>query len=127
MSKIKPTAAELEILTYLWKHGPSSVREVHSQLSQMRDVYYTTTLKTMQVMFTKKLVLRDTSERAHIYSPSVKKSDIERSLIDGLRTSMFSGSPASLVMSALGHDRPTPEELEEIRALLDKMEDHDDV
>jgi len=123
MSKIKPTAAELEILTFLWENGASSVRDVHSQLSEMRDVFYTTTLKTMQVMFNKGLVLRDTSERAHIYTPAVKKSDIERSLLDGLRTTMFRGSTASLIISALGHDRPTHHELEEIKALIDKMEE----
>ena len=123
MSKIKPTSADLEILTYLWDNGPSSVRDVHSQLSETRDVFYTTTLKTMQVMLNKGLLLRDTSERAHIYSPTVKKTDIEGSLLDGLRTSMFRGSTASLIISALGHDRPTHKELEEIKALIDKIED----
>jgi len=123
MSKIKPTIAELEILTHLWENGPSSVRDVHSQLSELRDVFYTTTLKTMQVMLNKGLLQRDTSERAHIYSPTVEKTNIERSLLDGLRTSMFRGSTASLIISALGHDRPTPKELEAIRALIDKMDD----
>ena len=127
MSKIKPTSAELEILTYLWENGPSSVRDVHSQLSEMRDVFYTTTLKTMQVMLNKGLLLRDTSERAHIYSPTVEKTDIERSLLDGLRTTMFRGSTASLIISALGHDRPTHKELEEIKALIDKIEDDGNV
>ena len=64
MAKIKPTTAELDILTVLWDRGPSSVRDVHNQLSENRDVFYTTTLKTMQVMITKKLLNRDTSERA---------------------------------------------------------------
>lgn len=123
MSKTKPTIAELEILTYLWENGPSSVRDVHRQLSEMRDVFYTTTLKTMQVMLTKGILHRDTSERAHIYNPAVEKRDIEGNLLDGLRKSMFRGSTASLVISALGHDRPTHQELEEIKALIDKMED----
>jgi len=123
MAKIKPTIAELEILTHLWENGPSSVRDVHSQLSESRDVFYTTTLKTMQVMLNKGLLHRDTSERAHIYSPTVEKSDIERSLLDGLRASIFRGSTAKLIISALGHDRPSHEELEEIKALIHKMED----
>ena len=127
MSKIKPTTAELEILTHLWENGPSSVRAVHSQLSEIRDVFYTTTLKTMQVMLNKGLLFRDTSERAHIYSPTVAKSDIERSLLDGLRSTMFSGSTANLIISALGHDRPTHKELEEIKALIDKIEDDDSI
>ncbi len=110
----------------LWENGPSSVRDVHSQLSETRDVFYTTTLKTMQVMLTKGLLNRDTTERAHIYAPTVAKSDVERSLLNGLRTSMFRGSTASLVISALGHDRPTHQELEEIKALIYKIEGNGD-
>ena len=74
-------------------------------------------------MLNKGLLQRDTSERAHIYSPTVEKTNIERSLLDGLRTSMFRGSTASLVISALGHDRPSHKELDAIRALIDKMDD----
>jgi len=127
MAKNKPTGAELEILTFLWDSGPSSVRDVHSQLSEKRDVFYTTTLKTMQVMLNKGMLLRDTSERAHIYSPAIQKQDIEKSLLDGLRSSMFRGSTANLIISALGHDRPTHKEMEEIKALIDKIEDDGNV
>lgn len=123
MSKIKPTAAELDILTVLWEKGPSSVRDVHNQLSENRDVFYTTTLKTMQVMLTKKILDRDTSERAHIYSPAIAQSEVERTFLSSLRTSLFQGSTANLIISALGHDKPSHEELEQIRALIDNMDD----
>lgn len=125
MSKIKPTAAELEILNILWETGPSSVREVHRQLSEDRDVFYTTTLKTMQVMHNKELLDRDTSERAHVYFPKVDKADIEKSLLTGLTSSLFKGSTARLVISALGHDKPTADELAQIRSLIDKLDEDD--
>jgi len=125
MAKVKPTAAELEILTLLWDSGPSSVREVHRQLSRHRDVFYTTTLKTMQVMTDKGLLERDTSQRAHIYSPAVSRDGIEKNLIDTLRKSMFNGSTAGLIISALGHSKPTAEELREIRDMIDKMDKDD--
>ena len=125
MAKLKPTTAELEILSMLWENGPSSVRDVNRQLSQMREVFYTTTLKTMQVMHSKGLLKRDTSQRAHIYAPAIEKADVEKSLLDSLRNTMFYGSTAKLVISALGHDKPTPEELEQIRELINRM-DFDD-
>ena len=125
MAKIKPTASELEILTILWEAGPSSVREVHEQLSAKRDVFYTTTLKTMQVMTDKGLLDRDTSQRAHVYQPAIKRESVERNLIQGLSSSLFKGSTARLVISALGHEKPTAEELSEIRKLIDQMDDDD--
>ncbi|MDX1408146.1 MAG: BlaI/MecI/CopY family transcriptional regulator [Saprospiraceae bacterium] len=118
----KPTTAELEILKVLWESGPASVRDVHNQLSEGRDVYYTTTLKTMQVMVAKGLLERDTSQRAHIYAPTVSRRDIAGNLIDGLVDGLFKGSTARLVVSAIGRAKPTPEELAEIRALLDNLE-----
>lgn len=127
MSRVKPTSAELEILNVLWDKGPATVRDVHKQLSSNRDVYYTTTLKTMQVMHNKGLLTRDESARAHIYFPAIEKSHVEKSLIDGLRNTLFSGSTARLVISALGSVKPTPEELDEIKEIIDNLEkkDHD--
>ena len=127
MSKVKPTAAELEVLNILWDQGASSVRDVHGQLSELRDVFYTTTLKTMQVMHSKGLLNRDTSERAHIYSPEIHKTDVEKRMIDGLRDTMFYGSTGKLIISALGHSKPTSEELERIRELIAIMKYDDDV
>ena len=126
MSRKKPTSAELEILNVLWEGGPASVREVHKQLSKQREVFYTTTLKTMQVMHNKGLLSRDESSRAHIYFPAIEKSHVEKSLIDGLRNTLFSGSTARLVISALGSDKPTTEELEEIKHIIDQLEQDED-
>ncbi len=122
----KPTTAELDVLTALWENGPSSVRDVHRILSESRDILYTTTLKTMQVMFGKGLLTRDDSSRAHIYAAAVEQSDIEKKMLDGIADSLFSGSTARLVISALGHDKPTSEELDEIRKLIDQLEEDND-
>ncbi len=46
----KPTEAELAILSVLWEHGESTVRDVHAVLSTDKSTGYTTTLKLMQIM-----------------------------------------------------------------------------
>src|ERR1035438_6876936 len=51
-----PTAAELDILSVLWTLGTATVREVHDELGN--DNRYTTTLKTMQLMTEKRLLIR---------------------------------------------------------------------
>lgn len=123
MSRIKPTPSELEILKIIWEQGPSSVREVHNLLSKGKDVFYTTTLKTMQVMFAKDLLSRDTSTRSHVYASAVQQKEIEKSLIDSLVNSVFSGSTTQLIMSALGNNKVKPDELEQIKSLLENLED----
>ncbi len=120
----KPTEAELEILRILWKHGPSTVREVHENLCRDRAeaAGYTTALKLLQVMHAKGLVLRDDSQRAHVYRAVQSKERTQRRFLADLVQRVFDGSASQLVLHALGSQRATPEELEQIRAVLTRLE-----
>lgn len=118
----KPTESELEILKVLWSEGPSTVREVNSVLNLIREIGYTTTLKIMQIMTQKGTVSRDESTRTHVYSAAVKENQIKDAMVDRLMDSAFSGSASQLVMQALGRGKTSHEELEKIKALIEKME-----
>ena len=118
----KPTEAELEILSVLWQKGPSTVRVVHKELAKRKDVFYTTTLKTMQVMTDKGLLNRDTSRRSHIYTAALKKRQAAKSMIERLTNNVFAGSTTQLVLSVLGNAKPSKKELEEIKELIYKIE-----
>ena len=100
---IKPTESELEILQVLWEKDQASVREVHEELLQCKDVGYTTTLKLMQIMFEKGLVKRDDSFKTHIYQASVSKEKTQKHLVGKMINTLFGGSPTELVLQALGN------------------------
>ncbi len=118
----RPTDAELAILRVLWSRGPSTVRDVHQALSASQESGYTTVLKLLQIMTDKGLVVRDESQRAHIYAARLSEQRTQRQLLVDLMDRAFGGSSAQLVLHALS-DRPTSnEELRDIRALLDKIE-----
>ncbi|MCB0662721.1 MAG: BlaI/MecI/CopY family transcriptional regulator [Saprospiraceae bacterium] len=119
---IRPTDSELEILQVLWENGPQSVRFVNELLNEEREVGYTTTLKIMQIMFEKGLVDRDDSSRTHIYRAKVKEEEIQKDLLDKFVDTAFRGSAAQLVMSALGNGKASREELDEIKMLIEKLE-----
>ena len=118
----KPTDAELEILQILWNHGTLTVRDINTFLASKRDVGYTTTLKMLQIMHEKGLVVRDESARSHVYEAAVSESDTRGQLLDSFLESTFGGSSANLVMHALGRRQPSRNELEQIRKLLDGMD-----
>lgn len=122
MSIPKPTEAELEILQVIWENGPSTVRFVNDLLSQQKNVGYTTTLKIMQIMTDKGLLVRDTSVKTHIYKVAVSQQETQKQLIDKLTATAFGGSAMKLVMQALGNKPSTVEEINEIRAFLDQLE-----
>ena len=118
----RPTNAELAILRVLWDRGPSTVREVHGALSTTQDTGYTTVLKLLQIMTEKGLVVRDESQRAHVYASRLGEQRTQRQLLGDLVDRAFGGSPAKLVLQALSGRRATHQELREIRALLDQLE-----
>ncbi|HLT05969.1 MAG TPA: BlaI/MecI/CopY family transcriptional regulator [Cyclobacteriaceae bacterium] len=120
--KVKPTDSELEILKLLWKLKEASVREIHEKLSETKDTGYTTTLKLLQIMFAKGLVKRDEQSKSHIYKAAITEKDTQRSLLSGFLSTAFGGSAKNLVMQALGQDKPSKEEINEIRAFLDQLE-----
>jgi predicted transcriptional regulator len=119
---LKPTDAELAVLRVLWRSGPSTVRQVWEQLSRTRQTGYTTVLKIMQIMFDKGLVARDEAERSHVYQPRLSETQTQRQAVGHLLDNVFSGSAPKLVMQALATKKATPEELAEIRRLLDELE-----
>lgn len=118
----KPTDAELEILQVLWQTGPCSVRQVHDTLAGGRDVGYTTTLKLMQIMAEKGLVRRNTDTRSHIYEAAVAEQDIQQHLLRRFVDTAFRGSAMNLVMQALGQHNAGSDELDEIKALIQRIE-----
>ncbi len=118
----RPTDAELEILQVLWQHGPSTVRQVHDVINAVKNSGYTTVLKLMQIMTTKGLLERDESQRTHVYRPRVPAEKTQRQLVADLLERAFEGSARQLVMQALSSSKVTPQELAEIRALLDELE-----
>lgn len=118
----RPTDAELAILSVLWERGPSTVREVHDALSTSQATGYTTILKLMQIMTDKGLVVRDESQRAHVYEAKHSEQRTQRQLLSDLADRAFRGSPARLVMQALSGRKASADELNEIRELLDRLE-----
>ncbi|HSP13461.1 MAG TPA: BlaI/MecI/CopY family transcriptional regulator [Thermoanaerobaculia bacterium] len=118
----RPTDAELAILRVLWERGPSTVRDVHDALSGSQATGYTTVLKLMQIMTDKGLVIRDESQRAHVYQASQTEQKTQRQIVADVVRRAFGGSPAKLVMQALSGRKASAAELNEIRELLDRLE-----
>jgi len=118
----RPTDAELAILSVLWDRGPCTVREVHDDLSRSQETGYTTILKLLQIMTDKGLVVRDESQRAHVYRTRYSEQRTQRQLLGDLIDRAFGGSPAKLVLQALSETRATADELSAIRHLLDQIE-----
>lgn len=120
---VEPTKSELEILQVLWEIGPSTVRAVNDELQKQKEVNYATTLKFMQMMAEKGMLIRDESQMKHIYSVAEEEQKTKSHLLDKFVDSMYKGSASKLVLQLLGNKKNSQQELQEIKDILKKLEE----
>src|SRR5579863_9283177 len=115
-----PTAAEVDILAVLWRLGPATVRDVHDALG--KDCGYNTTLKQMQLMTEKGLLVRSERFHSHVYESGVPKDQMQERIVGDLLKRVFAGSTKELVMGALGAQSASSGELADIRQMIGEFE-----
>jgi BlaI family penicillinase repressor len=120
--KQNPTDAELDLLKVLWEHGPCTVGQVRALLKDNPPRGYTTILKLFQIMTEKELVKRDEKHRAHVYRAAVSNAQVHRRYLRRILAKVFDNSTGKLVAQALAAHPVSPEELAEIRLMLDDLE-----
>ncbi len=113
-----PTNRELAILGILWELGPSTVRRINEVMDRDGATGYTTTLKLMQIMVEKGLLLRDDSQFKHIYRPAISEERTQNQLVGDLLDRAFAGSAEKLVMRALSAKKVSAKELGKIRKMF---------
>jgi|SRR5579872_589367 predicted transcriptional regulator len=116
----RPTNSELEILTVLWSIGPATVREVYDVIQRRRTAQYSTTLKFMQIMADKGLLIRDDTQKAHIYEAAKTAEWTRRQLAGDLMERAFSGSAKALLVGALSARKASKAELAELVEFLEE-------
>jgi len=111
-----PTAGELDILAVIWRLGPATVRNVHDELAKGRT--YTTTMKQMQLMTDKGLLIRSERFGSHVYEPALPKAQTQKQIAGDLLQRAFEGSAKSLLLGALSSRAVSGTELTEIHEMI---------
>jgi BlaI family penicillinase repressor len=118
----QPTEVELQILRILWGQAPSTARQIHNQLAEVRDTNYSTTVKMLSVMLDKGLVRRDETVRPQVFRSAATQQRTQQRMLKDLIQKAYDGSAGSLVLQALASQKASPQELAEIRRLLNELE-----
>jgi len=119
----KPTAVEMNVLRLVWRLGPSTAKQVLEEaVKEQPETSYATILRVLQIMHTKGLLIRDESQRSHVYAPAHPQDALQSNLVSDLIQKVFAGSGKALVMEAL-RSHVSKQEREEIEALLNNKGD----
>lgn len=116
-----PTQRELDILHVLWQSGEATVRDVYLALRERLPIVQNTVQALLRTMEEKGLVRHRLEGRTFIYRPVRQRDDTTRQLAGQLLERAFDGAIDQLVRSVLEVRQPTPEELDELEALIARL------
>jgi predicted transcriptional regulator len=117
---------QLQVIRRVWQRGGATVAEVREDLLQTREIAYTTVLTTLQGLERRGMLTHETVGKAYRYLPVVSRSQYARRRVGKLIDDLFDGSPRKLLTHLLGEGRVKPDELAELRGMLDAAENSED-
>jgi len=120
--QLEPTDVELRILGVLWQCPDATARSIHNAVHAQQNKNYSTTVKMLSVMLGKGLVRRDDNVRPQTFAAAVTRRKTQKSLVSNLLEKAFDGSASTLAMQTLSSGKPTKEDLQKIRKLIEKLE-----
>jgi BlaI family transcriptional regulator, penicillinase repressor len=116
------TRCELELMNVLWQKGEATVQEVCSELD--RPLAYTTVMTTLSLLHGKKHVLKRVKRgRAHVYRPIVSRDEVSRAVLSDLRDVLFADQLPLLVLGLLEDGKFSHDDVQTLKAAIQKVED----
>ena len=119
-----PTHLELLILKVLWQESPLPVGEVQQKLADgraQRPLTYSTVITVLNVMVGKKYLQREKQGKAFLYSPLVTEERVGQGMLGDIVERVFDGSASSVMMNLLEKEDMDPDELKEIRKMINQI------
>lgn len=115
------TKCELELMEIIWRLGRVTVQDVADQLD--RPLAYTTVMSTINTLNKKGSIRRcGKTGRAFVYEAVVGRDEVERAMTADLTGSLYGGSAKALMMSLLGSQSMSHEEIAELKAAIQELE-----
>jgi len=116
-------AAELEVLTILWDHGPCTVRQVLEHLHEIgRRLAYTTVLTYLTRLEQKGVARSNKAGIAYVYRPTVTRNRIRRSRLKALLGQLYDGAAGPLVLQLIETQTFSKEEVQALQALIKQLD-----
>ncbi|WP_260734583.1 BlaI/MecI/CopY family transcriptional regulator [Tunturiibacter lichenicola] len=109
------TEAELRLMKLLWSRGESAVGELVAAMPDGEALAYNSVLTTIRILEQKGYVRHRQESRAFLYSACVAEQEASRSEVRHMMQRFFGNSRERLLLSLLGDDEVTPEELQRLK------------
>jgi predicted transcriptional regulator len=112
------TEAELRLMRVLWQRGESAVSDMVMAVADATPLAYTSVLTTIRVLEKKGYVVHRQEGRAFLYSPCIAQHEAGRSEVGHVLQRFFGNSRERLLLSLLGDEDITPDELRRLKRAI---------
>jgi BlaI family transcriptional regulator, penicillinase repressor len=116
------TEAELRIMNVLWAKGSGTVQQVLDSITEKPSLAYNSVLTTIRVLERKGYLEHLKDGRAHVYTPVIGQKEATKSEIRHLVSRFFQDSHELLLLNVLEDRGVEPEELAQLRQMLNRGE-----
>jgi predicted transcriptional regulator len=114
------TEAELRLMRILWRRGESAVTDLVAELAASEPLAYNSVLTTIRILEQKNYVTHRQEGRAFIYSAAIAEHEASRSEVRHMLNRFFGNSRERLLLSLLGDEELSPDELQRLRDAIAK-------
>ena len=111
---------QLLIMQVLWERGRATAREITDAINQSEPIAHSTVQTLLRGLEEKGSVAHEAQDRTFVFFPLVKEHEFKQSATRDLVERVFGGSVGSLVAHLLKSESVSPEEIEEIRKLINQ-------
>lgn len=112
------TEAELRLMKMLWQRGESAVGELVAAMPEGSALAYNSVLTTIRILEQKGYVHHRQEGRAFLYSPSIPEHEASKTEVRHIMQRFFGNSRERLLLSLLGDDEITPDELRRLKKAI---------
>jgi len=115
--------AEWNIMESLWEYAPKVGSQIVADMTRRTGWSRSTTLTMLKRMTEKKLISCQDNGQMKAYVPLVEREAAVRKETDSFLKRVYKGSISMLVSGFVERKRLDPEELAQLRQILDKAEE----
>ncbi len=106
----------------LWARGESTVNDIAAALPEKDTIAYNSVLTTIRILEQKGYVQHRKEGRAFYYIPLVAEEEAGTSEVRLLLSRFFGNNREKLLLSLLGDNEVTPEELQRLREAIQQTD-----
>lgn len=117
------TEAELRLMKLLWERGEAAVGDLVAAMPEGKALAYNSVLTTIRILEQKGYVQHRQVGRAFVYSPCIAEQEAGRFEMRNMMRRFFGNSRERLLLSLLGDDEVTPEELRRLKEAIERAAD----